>query len=148
MPPKFLIQDLMDAVNAGHNQYTRTFGTPALVNKIAEVYGGRIGRSLDPMKEVLVTQGATGSLMSFISAYCNKGDEVICFEPMFPMYLDHAEFAGGRVNGVPLELDEQGVWKFDPAVLREKLSKTTSKVFLFNTPHNPTGKVFTELEML
>ena len=65
---------------------------------------------------------------------------------MFPMYLDHCEFAGGKLEGVPLYL-EDGEWKFDPAVLREKLSMPESKVFVFNTPHNPTGKVFTVEEM-
>ena len=140
-PPKFLIDDMIVAMNAGHNQYTRTFGVPVLVNKIAEVYGAKLGRTIEPMTEVLVTQGANGSLMSFINAYCNAGDEVVCFEPMFPMYLDHAEFAGGRVRSVPLKL-EDGVWRFDPAALRAALSPLTSKVFVFNSPNNPTGKVF------
>lgn len=147
MPPQFLIQDMIDAMNAGHNQYTRTFGVPALVKKIAEIYGPKLGRELDPMKEVMVTQGANGALMAFINAFCNKGEEVVCFEPMFPLYLDHSEFAGGKVNGVPLSLDAQGEWKFDPAVLRAALSKPTAKVFVFNTPHNPTGKVFTREEI-
>ena len=146
MPPKFLIDDMIDAMNAGHNQYTRTFGIPPLVNKVAQVYGPKLGREIDPMKEVLVTLGANGALMSYINAYCNKGDQVVCFEPMFPLYLDHAEFAGGKVAGVPLFLDGN-VWKFDPEVLRAELSKPTSKVFVFNTPHNPTGKVFSDEEM-
>ena len=57
MPPQFLINDMVEAMNAGpaYNQYTRTFGVPALVNKIAEVYGPKLGHSLDPMKEILVT---------------------------------------------------------------------------------------------
>ena len=60
--------------------------------------------------------------MAFISAYCNKGDQVVCFEPMFPLYLDHTEFAGGKVRGVPLSLDEQGLWRFDPETLRATLA--------------------------
>jgi len=64
------------------------------------------------MKQVLVTQGANGALMSFINAFCNEGEQVVCFEPMFPLYFDHAEFAGGRVQGVPLTLQD-GVWKFN-----------------------------------
>ena len=55
MPPRFLIDDMIAAMEAGHNQYTRTFGIPPLVNKIAEVYGEKLGRQIDPMKEVLVT---------------------------------------------------------------------------------------------
>ena len=49
-----------------------------------------------------MTQGANGALMAFINAYCNQGDQVVSFEPMFPLYADHSEFAGGRVLGVPL----------------------------------------------
>ena len=80
--------------------------------------------------------------MAFINAFCNKDDEVVCFEPMFPLYLDHTEFAGGKVHGVPLTLEDD-IWRFDPEILRAQLSKPTTKVFVFNTPHNPTGKVFT-----
>ena len=99
------------------------------------------------MKEVLVTQGANGALMAFIAAFCNAGDQVVSFEPMFPLYIDHAEFStGAGILGVPLTLQD-GIWKFDAAELRAALSKPTSKVFVFNTPHNPTGKVFTEEEM-
>ena len=148
MPPQFLIEDMTAAMQAGHNQYTRTFGVPALVQKIAAVYGPKLGREVNAMKEVLVTQGANGALGSFISAFCNPGDSVVAFEPMFPLYLDHCEFAtsGGQITGVPLRLVD-GIWKFDAAELRAALSKPTSKVFVFNTPHNPTGKVFTQEEM-
>lgn len=148
-PPEFLIEDMITAMRDGHNQYTRTFGIPVLVNKIAEVYGPKLGREIDPMTEVLVTQGANGGLMSFINAFCNKNDQVVCFEPLFPMYLDHAEFSGGKVLGVPLTLQNGGSdeWKFDPVELRAALSKPTSKIFVVNTPHNPTGKVFSREEM-
>ena len=65
---------------------------------------------------------------------------------MFPLYLDHTEFAGGKVLSVPLTFGDNN-WSFDPEELRAALSKPTSKVFVFNTPHNPTGKVFTVEEM-
>ena len=55
MPPQFLIQETLNAMNAGNNQYCRTFGVPVLVKKIAEVYGAKLGRTINPMKEVLVT---------------------------------------------------------------------------------------------
>ena len=67
----------------------RTFGEPILVNKIAEIYSKKMGRKIDPEREILVSQGANGSLVSFISAYINTGDEAVTFCPMFPMYLDH-----------------------------------------------------------
>ena len=74
------------------------------------------------MNEILVTLGANGGLMSFINAFCNAGDEVVCFEPLFLTYLDHAEFAGAKVQGLPLRLSEEdGIWRFDPEVLRAHL---------------------------
>ena len=147
MPPQFIRTAMVEAMDAGHNQYSRSLGVPALVNKIAEVYGAKLGRPIDAMKEVLVTLGANGALAAFTTAYCNQGDEVVCFEPFFPLYQDHAEFAGGSILGVPLTLGEDGTWKFDAAQLRAALSKPTSKVFILNSPHNPTGKVFTREEM-
>jgi len=117
MPPEFLIEAMNKAMRDGHNQYNRTFGVVPLVKKVAEKYGAILGKEIDPMNEVLVSLGANASLCAFVNAYSNKGDNVVSFEPMFPMYLDHAEFSGGKLEGVPLNL-EDGVWKFDPAVLR------------------------------
>jgi len=68
-----------------------------LVNKIAEVYGARLGKQIDPMKDVLVTLGANAALSSYVSAFSNSGDKVVAFEPMFPMYIDHGEFSGGNI---------------------------------------------------
>jgi len=53
------------------------------------MYGPRLGRNINPLTEVLVTAGANGSLGSFITALVNPGDELIIFEPAFPMYFDH-----------------------------------------------------------
>lgn len=89
--------------NVGQNQYCRTFGHPLLVNKIAEHYGPKLGRKIDPIKEILVTSGANGSLSSFIMALVNSGDELVCFEPAFPMYFDHCQLDSGTLKTVPLE---------------------------------------------
>ena len=93
-----------------------------LVNKIAEIYGKKLNQTLDPMKSVLVTLGANGSLMAFVNALCNKGDEVVTFCPMFPLYLDHIEMSGAKVNAVPLEYVGDK-WTFDPAKLKAALSR-------------------------
>ena len=68
-----------------------------------------LGRNIDPMKEVLVTSGANGALSSFILALVNPGDEMIVFEPCFPMYLDHLEIADGVIKSVPL-VETDGYW--------------------------------------
>ena len=98
------------------------------------------------MKEVIVTLGANGSLMAFINALCNKGDEVVTFCPMFPLYLDHIEMSGAKLNSVPLEYHDDK-WTFNPDTLRAALSREEAKVLVINTPHNPTGKVFTKDEI-
>ena len=74
MPPQFIRTAMVEAMDAGHNQYSRSLGVPVLVNKIAEVYGAKLGRPIDAMKEVLVTLGANGALAAFTCAYCNQGD--------------------------------------------------------------------------
>jgi len=74
MPPQFLIDNMIKAMNDGHNQYNRSFGVAPLVNKIAEVYGAKLGKTIDPMKDVLITLGANAALSSYINAYSNAGD--------------------------------------------------------------------------
>jgi aspartate/methionine/tyrosine aminotransferase len=81
-------------------------------------------------------------------AFLNAGDSLVTFEPMFPMYLDHAEMAGGKILGVPLTYsDSTQNWEFSMDELRRQLSHPSVKMFLFNTPHNPTGRIFSVDEM-
>lgn len=83
-PPQFLVDELEKALQVPeNNQYGRGNGTVNLVNAIAKVYGERMGRTLDPMKEIMVCQGANGCLNSFIMASIDKGDEVVVFTPMY-----------------------------------------------------------------
>lgn len=105
-----------------------------------------MGVKLNPMTEVLATMGANGGLMAFINGLLQHGQEVITFEPYFPMYTDHIELAGGKLRTVPLRLID-GVWTYDPEELHKALSSKDAGIFLFNSPHNPTGKVFTKQEM-
>ena len=98
------------------------------------------------MTEVMVTQGANGALSSFINAFCNKGDEVVTFCPTYPSYLDHTEMSGATIKTVPLKL-QAGKWSFDPIELRKVLIRPQTKAFIFNSPHNPTGKVFSRDEI-
>lgn len=65
---------------------------------------------------------------------------------MWPIYMDHVEIAGGKSNCIPLKFIN-GEWKFDVEELRAKLKRPQCKILLFNSPHNPTGKVFTLEEM-
>mmetsp|Transcript_2854 Transcript_2854/g.1868 ORF Transcript_2854/g.1868 Transcript_2854/m.1868 type:complete len:99 (+) Transcript_2854:282-578(+) len=97
------------------------------------------------MKEVVVTAGANGALGCFTSAFMNHGDNMVMFEPCYPIYPEHASIAGGTVKSVPLHL-RNNEWTFEPEQLRAAFDKNT-KVFMFNTPHNPTGKMFSLKEI-
>ena len=145
-PPKFLRDNMMDAIDNGHNQYCRTFGSLALNQAIADIYGPKLNQKLDPLSNILVTAGANGALSSFIQALINPGDEFVCFEPCFPMYLDHLQISGGVLKTVPLEVDSAKDWAFDPELFRKSLSSKT-RLLLLNNPHNPTGKCFSRHEL-
>lgn len=95
----------------------------------------------------MVTGGANGAIGSFIAALVNPGDEIVCFEPGFPMYFDHAAMNGGVLKTVPLTVNDGGDWAFDFEVFRSALTDKTTFLIL-NSPHNPTGKCFTEAEMI
>ena len=103
-PPQFLRDLMMEAIdeNVGYNQYCRSFGHPLLVEQIAKYYGPKLKREINPLKEVLVTSGANGSIGAFITALVNAGDELVTFEPAFPMYFDHCQLNGGILKTVPL----------------------------------------------
>ena len=92
-------------MDSGNNQYCRTYGHPTLIKEIADFYGPKLNRQIDPFKEILVASGANGALSSFIMALVNPGDEMVIFEPTFPMYLDHLKIAGGTLKTVPLYVD-------------------------------------------
>ena len=132
-PPDFLVEELVKAINEGHNQYTRSFGNPILVNKIAEYYGPKLGRTIDPMGEVVVGAGAyyviIDMLMTFIDP--KNEEEVVLFEPSYPCYYDHIQFAGGVVRPAPLEFKD-GRWTFNAEAFRKALNPKTRVLILNN----------------
>ncbi|MEU6080084.1 aminotransferase class I/II-fold pyridoxal phosphate-dependent enzyme [Streptomyces sp. NPDC047108] len=143
--PAALLKDVADAVVAGNNQYPPAFGTPALREAVAAHQLRRYGLDYRPQDEILVTTGATEALASALLALCDPGDEVIAFDPCYDAYAADARLAGARLVGVPLVLDGDG-FVLDADALRAAVSPRT-RVLLLNTPHNPTGKVFTSEEL-
>lgn len=144
-PPKYLVDNLVKAVEDGNNQYTSCFGHPEARKHIAEIYSPRLKREIDPNKEVLITNGANGSLNTIINACLKEGDEMIVFEPYFPQYLGHVQLSKGSIKSVAM-YEEDGEWKIDLKAFEDALSDKT-RLFLHNTPHNPTGKIFTKEEL-
>ncbi len=128
------------------NQYARAAGDMSLVKALAAKTGAALGRPVDPITEVMVCNGATGVIFNATQAFLNPGDEVVTFEPAFDIYSAQAAMAGATVRPVPLTLTPgTSQWGFDIDAFRAAFSDKT-RMLIFNTPHNPTGKVFTRAE--
>ena len=125
------------------NQYAIGHGAPRLRQAIAATWRTQTGQEIDPEREISVTSGATEAIFDAIQAFIGPGDELISFEPFYDSYPTSAIMAGGRLVPVTLRPPD---WSFDPTELRAAFSPRT-KALLLNTPHNPTGKVFTRPEL-
>eukprot|EP00568_Trieres_chinensis_P006254 CAMPEP_0183309594 /NCGR_PEP_ID=MMETSP0160_2-20130417/25433_1 /TAXON_ID=2839 ORGANISM="Odontella Sinensis, Strain Grunow 1884" /NCGR_SAMPLE_ID=MMETSP0160_2 /ASSEMBLY_ACC=CAM_ASM_000250 /LENGTH=474 /DNA_ID=CAMNT_0025473649 /DNA_START=211 /DNA_END=1632 /DNA_ORIENTATION=- len=158
LPPKFAVDSLVeaatDAAQSPH-QYTRTAGHPNLVKQLAKRYSVHLGRDVDPMAEVSVTIGASQALYLSLQTLVKPGDEVILFEPFFDLYVNQVKLAGGTPVYVPLTFvpydDSEGVitggeWVLEKEKLDAAITPKTRAIIL-NSPHNPTGKIFTREEM-
>jgi aspartate/methionine/tyrosine aminotransferase len=141
--PDFVKAAAAWAIQADMNQYAPSHGTPRLRQAIASDWLARYGREIDADREVTVTTGATEAIFVGMLAFLNPGDEIIFFEPFYDAYVADAAMVGATPRVVRLHPPD---WHFDPDELRAAFTDRT-KVFLLNTPHNPTGKVFTRPEL-
>jgi aminotransferase len=131
------------AINGNVNQYAVTWGSSALRIAIAEKYRRFYGMEVDHDREVTVTCGATEAMAAVFMALMDPGDEVIILEPFYENYGPDAVLAGANPTFVPLERPH---WTIDPYRLKKAFTKRT-KAIILNTPHNPTGRVFTRAEL-
>src|SRR3979411_2006526 len=131
------------AIHGNINQYAVTWGSSALRIAIAEKYRRWYGMEVDHDREVTVTCGATEAMASVFLALVDPGDEVIVFEPYYENYGPDAILAGAKPVFVPLEAPD---WRLDSDKLRAAFSNKT-RAIVVNTPHNPTGRVFTREEI-
>jgi len=136
------------AIRAGDNQYAVSNGQPALRRAIAAHSRRFYQQEFDPEREITVTSGATESTFSAIMGLVNPGDEVIIFEPAYDSYAPDTLMAGGVPRYVPLyaPTPAQPTWHFDPAELAAAFNPAT-RLIVVNTPHNPTGKIFSADEL-
>ncbi|ASW53591.1 pyridoxal phosphate-dependent aminotransferase [Plantactinospora sp. KBS50] len=144
-PPEMLAAATA-AIRDGANQYPPGPGVPALRRAIAAHQRRFWGLDYDPDGEVLVTTGATEAIAAAILALCEPGDEVVCFEPYYDSYAASIALAGAVRRPVTLLPTDDGRYGFDPAALRDAFGPRT-RLVLLNSPHNPTGKVFTAAEL-
>lgn len=141
--PEEVKQAAIDAIAADVNQYAITWGTPALRQAIAAKYQRFYGLALDPDREITVVCGSTEGMISSLLATANPGDEIIVFEPFYENYSPDAHLSGASARFVSLHPPH---WTFDPDELRRAFNSRTRAIIL-NSPHNPTGKVFTRDEL-
>ncbi|MGH2523761.1 MAG: methionine aminotransferase [Anaerolineales bacterium] len=136
------------AIRAGDNQYAVGIGQPALRRAIAAHAVRFYGQQYDPDSEVTVTSGATEALFAATLGLVDPGDEVIFFEPFYDSYLPNVIMAGGVPRFVPLRAPRSAAegWHFDPDELAVAFNHRT-RLVVINTPHNPTGKVYSEAEL-
>jgi aspartate/methionine/tyrosine aminotransferase len=144
--PEFAREAAVAAIRAGHGQYARMAGVPELVGALSERYRDSYGLAYDAESEITVTSGATEAIFSAIQGLCDPGDEVVLFEPYYDSYKACVAMAGAKARVVTLRAPR---WTFDRDELERAFSEKT-RILLLNTPHNPTGKVFSveELELL
>ncbi len=144
--PDEVKQAAIDAIFAGVNQYSPGPGTMDLRKAVAEHQRRFYDFDLDPNDEVLVTAGATEALAASFLGLCETGDEVVAFDPTYDSYGAGIAMAGAVLKTVPLLPQSDGTFGFDDDELRRAFSPKT-RLLMLNTPHNPTGKVFTPSEL-
>ncbi|MSR62772.1 MAG: aminotransferase class I/II-fold pyridoxal phosphate-dependent enzyme [Planctomycetes bacterium] len=131
------------AIDADKNQYAVTWGTPALRAAIAKRAAAYNGIALDPERNVTVCCGATEAMIAALLATLDPGDEVVIFTPFYENYGPDCLLSGATPRWVPLRPPE---WSFDPGELARAFGPRT-RAIIVNTPHNPTGKVFSRAEL-
>lgn len=141
--PEFVREAAKRAIDANHNQYAHPNGIQPLREAIAADWERRYGRVVDVDAEVTVTSGATEAIFDSIQALIEPGDGLVVFEPYYDSYAASALVAHGELQ--PVRLLEPD-WSFDPDDLESAVTNRT-KGILLNTPHNPTGKVFSQAEL-
>lgn len=133
-------------IRDGNNQYPPGTGTPQLRQAISAHQKRFWNLNYDPDHEILVTMGATEALAGALLGTLNTGDEVIVFEPLFDTYAGCIALAGAVLAPVTLRPNNVGRYEFDPDDLRAVITPKT-RAILLNSPHNPTGAVFTREEL-
>jgi N-succinyldiaminopimelate aminotransferase len=155
--PASMLAAAAQAIQGGRNQYPPVDGVPELKQAVVDERAKRYGTEYDPATEFVATAGATEAIAAALIGLCEPGDEVVLFEPYYDSYLANLAMAGLTHRPVQLRIAGEGVpetprvrsdnrFTFDPDELRRAVGGRT-RVIVLNSPHNPTGKVFTRAEL-
>jgi len=142
--PEFIKQAAIKAINENFTRYTANEGYAPLIKAIIEKFSKENGLEFKP-QNILVSAGAKHSIYNILMAICNPGDEVIFQSPYWVSYPEIVKLA----QSIPVIIDAgvEQEYKITPAQLEKAITPKT-KVFLFNTPSNPTGSVYSKKEIL
>jgi len=143
-PPEILAE-LARAASSGAlvNQYAPGNGSPVLRKAVADHAGRFYNMEIDPARGVVVTSGATEGIFSSLMGLVDRGDEVIVIEPFFDSYVPNVDWIGATAVFVPMRPPD---WTFELEELRAAFTPKT-KAIIPNTPHNPTGRIYTRAEL-
>ncbi|MCS7159995.1 MAG: pyridoxal phosphate-dependent aminotransferase [Gemmatales bacterium] len=141
--PEHICRAAVEAMNKGHTHYTPANGIPELRAAIARSYERHYGLGYQP-EEVIVSNGAKHAIYNVVAALCGPGDEVLIPAPGWVSYFDIVQMTGAKPVWVPTS-SEHG-FKLTPQQLRSALTPR-SRLLLLNSPHNPTGSVYTPAEL-
>ncbi|XP_057809695.1 uncharacterized protein LOC131024202 [Salvia miltiorrhiza] len=141
--PEFVKEAAIEAIRDGKNQYARGYGVPDLNSAVADRFRIDTGLVVDPEKEVTVASGCTEAIAATILGLINPGDEVVVFAPFYDSYEATLSMAGAKIKSITLKPPDFSV-PIDE--LKSAVTKNT-RAILMNTPHNPTGKMFTTKEL-
>ena len=146
--PDALKQAAHAAIDHDINQYAITWGAQNLRRAIAAKFAKEQSVELDPEREITVCCGSTEAMIATLMALVDPGEEVIVFEPFYENYGPDAILSGATPRYVTLHapVTKDGSWSYDPAELRAAFNSKTRAIIL-NTPHNPTGKIFSRAEL-
>ncbi|MDA8411969.1 MAG: aminotransferase class I/II-fold pyridoxal phosphate-dependent enzyme [Treponema sp.] len=142
-PPPELLDAAHRALDSGLNQYGITWGNPQLRQALSAKMKRLYGLDFDPERHITVTCGVTEAISVALMSLLSPGDEVVIIEPFHEGYLPEVLFAGGTPRFVALEGPD---YRLEPDKLRAAFNDKTRAIIL-NTPHNPTGRVFTREEL-
>ena len=139
-----LVDAVSKAMQGGLNQYPSMLGVAELRQAVSDKVSSLYGHRYDPVSEITITAGATQAILTIILAIVNPGDEVIVLEPCYDSYVPNIELAGGKVVRVPLTPHS---FRPDFDKISAALTPRT-RALIINSPHNPSGMVWTREEML
>jgi len=139
-----LIEYVTKAMQDGYNQYAPMLGIPELRSALAEKVKKLYSTDINPETEITITPGGTYAIYTALTTILQEGDEVIVLEPAYDSYIPNIETNGAKAICIPLKYPDYSV---DWELVRSAINSKT-KAIIINSPHNPTGYVWTKEDMM